>query len=108
MKKILTGVNYLHQKGIIHRDLKLGNILLKYENELNKDIYSAEIKIIDFNSSYLPGSSEPKTFIGTVPNMAPSVVKNLFKTNFYNEKIDIWSLGTICYEMFLGSLFFQI
>ena len=107
MKKILTGVNYLHQKGIIHRDLKLGNILLNYENKLIKDIYSAEIKIIGFNSSYLPGSSEPKTFIETVPNMAPSVVQNLLNPHFYNEKIDIWSLGIICYEMLFGRPLFS-
>ena len=107
MKKILTGVNFLHQKGIIHRDLKLGNILLKYENELNKDIYSAEIKIIDFNCSYISGTSQPKTIVGTPENMAPSVVQNKFKTKYYDEKIDIWSLGTLCYEMLFGKPLFS-
>ena len=109
MKKLLTGVNFLHQNGIIHRDLKLGNILLKYENELNKDIYSAEIKIIDFNSSYIHGTSEPKTFVGTVPYMAPSVAQkyyNPYNSYPYNEKIDIWSLGIICYEMLFGKRLF--
>ena len=106
MKKLLTGVNFLHQNGIIHRDLKLGNILLKYENEFNKDIYSAEIKIIDFNSSYIHGTSEPKTFVGTVPYMAQSASKNLFESHSYNEKIDIWSLGIICYEMLFGKRLF--
>ena len=91
MKKILRGVYYLHHNGIIHRDLKLSNILLNYENELNKNIYLAEIKIIDFNYCYIYGSesSEPHTFLGTVPNMAPFVVKNLFEPHSYNEKIDI-------------------
>ena len=106
MKKILTGVNFLHQKGIIHRNLKLGNILLKYENELNKDIFSAEIKIIDFICSYIPGTSEPKTYAGTPQNMAPTVFQNKFKTQYCNEKIDIWSLGTLCYEMPFGKPLF--
>ena len=105
MKKILTGVNYLHQKGIIHRDLKLGNILLNYENELNKNIFSADIKIIDFNTSFIAGSSEPMTFLGTVPNMAPSVAKNLFNPHSYNEKIDIWSLGIVCMKCFWKASF---
>ena len=107
MKKLLIGVNFLHQKGIIHRDLKLGNILLKYENELDKNIFSAEIKIIDFNCSYVPGTSYPKTVVGTLQYMAPSIVKNNFDPHYYNEKIDIWLLGIICYEMLFGKALFS-
>ena len=108
MKKILTGVNFLHQNGIIHRDLKLDNILLKYKNELDKNIYSAEIKIIDFNCSFINyGTSKPKTIVGTPQYMAPSVVQNNFEIHYYNEKIDIWSLGIICYEMLFGKPLFS-
>ena len=107
MKKILTGVNFLHQRGIIHRDLKLGNILLKYENELNKDIYAAEIKIMDFNCSYISETSATKAFTETVQNMAPSVVQNKFKTQYYDEKIDIWHLGSLFYEMLFGKPLFS-
>ena len=106
MKQVIIGLKNLHNRGIIHRDLKLGNILLKYNNEIDKqniNIYAAEIKIIDFNTSYYPDPlnvSEPKTVLGTVPNMAPSVIKNHFGSEqIYDEKIDIWSLGTMCYEM---------
>ena len=107
MKKILTGVNFLHQKGIIHRDLKLGNILVKYENEFDKNIYSAEIKIIDFNCSYIYGTSKPKTIVGTPQYMAPSIIQNMFTTHYYDEKIDIWSLGIVCYEMLFGKALFS-
>ena len=107
MKKILTGVNFLHQRGKIHRYLKLGNILLKYENELNKDIYAAQIKIMDFNCIYISETSAPKTFRGTIQNMAPSVVQNKFKTQYYDEKIDIWPLGSLFYEMLFGKPLFS-
>ena len=116
MKEILLGVNSLHQYGVIHRDLKLGNILLNYKNEIDKinnNILNAEVKIIDFNASYYPNNlqpingieiiiSEPKTAIGTVPYMSPSVLLNGLKPGNqipYDKKADIWSLGVLCYEM---------
>ena len=112
MKRIILGIKSLHDKGIIHRDLKLGNILLNYKNNIDKEnqnIYEAEVKIIDFNSSYFPDNSEPTTVIGTLPNMAPSVINNDLGEDMekpYDEKIDIWSLGTICYEMLFGKSLF--
>ena len=114
MKQILIGVECLHNFGIIHRDLKLGNILINYKNEndrINLNILSSEIKITDFNASYYPNNSEPKTAIGTIPNMAPEVIKKHVFTQVkecdYDNKIDIWSLGTICYEMLFGKPLFS-
>ena len=114
MKQILIGVECLHNFGIIHRDLKLGNILINYKNEndrINLNILASEIKITDFNASYYPNNSEPKTVIGTIPNMAPEVIKNQVFTQVkecdYDNKIDIWSLGTICYEMLFGKPLFS-
>ena len=111
MKQILFGVNYLHNKGIIHRDLKLGNILLSYSNNndlKNQNLFAAIIKITDFNASYLPNVLGPKTFLGTPENMAPTVVKNKMQLNpiIYDEKVDIWSLGTLCYQMLFGKPLF--
>ena len=101
MKQILSGVKCLHDKGIIHRDLKLDNILIYYDNDFdlkNKNLYAATIKIIDFNTSYIPNSFNPFSVVGTPLNMAPSIVQNMYNLpNPYDEKIDIWSLGTLCY-----------
>ena len=92
MKKILEGVNYLHNNKIIHRDLKLGNILLKYEKlqDLNnKNISKAEVKITDFYD--YKGKEPPNTVLGTLQNMAPSIIGVAFnKKDSYDEKVDIW------------------
>ena len=111
MKQILQGIKCLHDHKVIHRDIKLGNILVKFnsENDLKLlNIFAAQVKIIDFNASTKPGTNYAQTAIGTIPNMAPSVIGN-FKGNYneYDEKVDIWSLGTICYEMLFGKQVFK-
>ena len=111
MRQILLGVKTLHENGIIHRDIKLENILIKYNNdydELTKNLYNSTIKIIDFNMSCKTNVFDPKTIVGTPINMAPTIVKNMNNgPKIYNEKVDIWSLGTICYEMIFGKPLFS-
>ena len=114
IKRILLGIKYLHENKIIHRDLKLNNILLKYNNDIDKNnnnYYMAEIKIIDFNASFKYQNNLnnfPFTVVGTIPNMPPSIVNNIKgPQKVYDEKVDIWSLGTLCYEMLYGKPMFQ-
>ena len=73
----------MHEKGIIHRDLKLDNILVK------KNLF----KIADFGFSII---SEYETeYAGTPLYMSPEIIKKLP----YDYKTDIWSLGVILFLM---------
>ena len=90
----LNSILYLmHKENIIHRDLKLENILIKYKNIHLNDF---EVKLSDFGlSKHLENKNVTSTFCGTIINMAPEILEN----KQYNNKIDLWSLGIIIYQM---------
>jgi len=112
MKQIISAFNYIHSKRIMHRDIKLENILLNYDNEQDKkdfNLMKAQIKIIDFGfSCKLDVNSLAYTAIGNPINMDPLILQKLHaggrraRKLGYDIKADIWSLGSICYEMLIG------
>lgn len=111
LKKIVNGLYYLHKNKIIHRDLKLDNILVHFptdEDKNNFNLLSTEIKIIDFGfARYLQQDDLAQSVLGSPINMDPMILSKLKKLDNkegfgYDEKADIWSLGTIAYEILMG------
>ena len=94
-RQTLDGLAYLHDEGILHRDLKADNILL--------DLTGAA-KISDFGISKktdnIYGNDAQYTMQGSVFWMAPEVVRS--KGRGYSAKVDVWSLGCVVLEMFAG------
>ena len=112
IKNILTAVIYLNDKKIIHRDIKSDNILLHYENEedlLSNNFIKAKIKLIDFGfARYLDENELAGSLVGTPMYMDPNVLKTFLESKsrvvqgFYDQKVDIWSLGILTYELLIG------
>ena len=106
-KQMLSGVHYLHSLGVVHRDLKLDNILL------HGTIDNCDVKIADFGLSALvrldedgydaeeskkrKGYNRLKEMWGTVEYYAPQVIEQA-----YGPQADVWALGCVLYEMLTG------
>lgn len=89
----VDALQYCHENGIIHRDLKAGNILLTN---------NGEVKLADFGVSALNDETDKMrdTFIGTPYWMAPEVIMcETRKSDPYTYSADVWSLGITIIEL---------
>ena len=99
MRNLLEAVAYLHEKGIVHRDLKLENILMASPS---KDCF--DLKLVDFGTAK-PAGQGRKTFCGSMSYIAPEVLqrKNTVKgLGSYGKGADMWSVGVIAYVCLSG------
>ena len=113
MRQIVNGLKYIHQKDIIHRDIKLTNILVKFysiEDYNNVNMLKSKIKINDFKiaKKAIITNSAKGTAAYADPKIALNIAENKSQVvEGYDKSIDIWSLGTVCYELLIGQRLFQ-
>jgi serine/threonine protein kinase len=88
--KVISAVNYMHRRNIVHRDIKYENILFE------SDESTSDVKIIDFGlSKCLANHSNPEKMcdrVGTTYTMAPEVLRR-----GYSSQADMWSIGVVAY-----------
>ena len=97
LAEILVAIEELHKNGIIHRDIKLENILL--------DETRTRVKLIDFGfSTCIPHEKKVKIFCGTPSYMAPEIVS---KIEYAGPPADIWALGVLLYALLCGRFPFK-
>lgn len=95
IRQIISAVDYLHRIGILHRDLKIENLLL--DKNLN-------IKLIDFGLSNYTKSELCITQCGSPAYAAPELLAH----KKYGSKVDVWSIGVNMYAMLTGNLPFTV
>ena len=93
-KQIIIAIKYIHSKNIIHRDIKLDNILIDLDNK---------IKICDFGVSKFLTSKKLFDQCGTPAYIAPEILRR----EGYDFSVDVWSAGVVLYAMLSGNVPFK-
>ena len=97
--QVFSGLWYLHENKILHRDIKLENIMIsgkEKDNSTGEELFW--VKIIDFGTAKIfEKNKKEKDVVGSSYYIAPEVLKQS-----YNEKCDTWSVGVILYMTLVG------
>ena len=99
-KQIILGIKYIHSHNIVHRDIKLENILIDLNNN---------IKICDFGIGRVLSSPDQLLYdqCGTPMYIAPEILLSTKKKGYKGFPVDIWSSGIALYILLSGSLPFS-
>nr|XP_012235634.1 PREDICTED: probable serine/threonine-protein kinase MARK-A isoform X1 [Linepithema humile] len=94
-RQLVAALKYMHSRGVVHRDLKMENIVLQ-------DKRKEQIKIVDFGLSNIYTSNDPlRTHCGSPEYAAPEL---FVVGKQYGPEVDLWSLGVVLYGMTVGRL----
>ncbi|XP_015764643.1 PREDICTED: protein kinase C eta type-like [Acropora digitifera] len=93
--EIICAMEYIHQRRIIHRDLKLDNTLINA---------NGHVKVGDFGLSKLTNGEKQDEICGTLHYMAPEMIGE----QSYDESVDWWALGVMLYRLFTAKFFSKV
>ncbi|XP_021064742.1 serine/threonine-protein kinase 33 isoform X1 [Mus pahari] len=103
IQSLASAIAYLHNKDIVHRDLKLENIMVKSSFIDDNNEMNLNIKVTDFGLAVQKHGSRSEgmmqTTCGTPIYMAPEVIN----AHDYSQQCDIWSIGVIMYILLCGA-----
>ena len=102
MRGVFSAVSYLHDRGVLHRDIKAENVIIQLqETEIDGVLSASSVKLIDFGfSTMIRRTDVTGSFLGTGGYLAPEIRQQ----RLYGVSIDNWALGTLLYCSIAGHL----
>ena len=109
MRQIFNAFYYLHTQQIMHRDIKLENILVHFLSDQDKqdiNMLNAQVKVIDFGFAKSVKENEVTASIcGNALASDPRIVEGMVTKTMmygYDDKVDLWSLGIVTFQLLVG------
>jgi hypothetical protein len=100
MTQLADALTYVHEQQVIHRDLKPDNVMLRFDG----DPENPDVVLMDFGIAKDLAHPQPEEgVIGTIEYMSPEQIME----REIDERVDVYSLGVMCYELLTGELPFK-
>jgi len=102
--EVLLGIWFMHQRGVIYRDLKLDNVMIAGDGHIKLTDFGMCKENMGMGSQHgHDGLAITKTFCGTPDYLAPELIKR----NGYTLTLDFWTVGVLLFEMIMGEAPFE-
>jgi predicted Ser/Thr protein kinase len=109
--QIAEAMNYLHENGVMHRDLKANNVLINVVEGPDRQLSSSsvQVKLTDFGESKLKLDDSWYTTpqVGATPWRAPEVFEKEENIEKYKKSADVYSFSMLCFEVLTGDVPFK-
>jgi serine/threonine protein kinase len=99
---LVSGLEFIHQAGIVHADVKPANVLLDVSEDPNQHNLVIRARYIDFSASFVAGKDDATNAGGTWEYMAPEQISSRKDLNLPTFATDVWSLGITLLSIIAG------